>query len=213
VGCDNASISETPTPAQLKNGASGIAYRAEQLTDIVLLYRHEPPLRVSDDLVLVLSRAFTESALVNARGFARFFLKHGSKGEVNGALYGSEGPSSDLRGIARKVEKAVQAHLGHPTKGAETGEPHPGTWPVMEVAVILVGGLSEFWQRLTRTPDIEPAWFTPSPVETYNRLMQCNPLVELPTVADSSNNKLVLALTTAARSYLSGHGLLTSPSI
>jgi hypothetical protein len=194
-------VSHTLTPAQLKNGGRAIAYRAWQLANVVALNGVERILRdPAPAKVLTITNALVESALVNSRALAYFFADKSRK-NVNASMFHSpDWQDDDLVKVAAKVEKPVSRHLSLATTGAKQGEPHPGAWPLPELAVVLVRGLARFVPTLT--PERQ-AWFTtprtPSPVETAHTLIALDPLAAPTPISD---NRYVARLTRALQTYL-----------
>ncbi|MGH8951744.1 MAG: hypothetical protein ACRDX9_09990, partial [Acidimicrobiia bacterium] len=98
-----------------------------------------------------------------------------------------------------RIFGAVSTHLAHPSLGDKGEEPHPGSWPLPELATVLTGGLASFvfdGEEVTGTYD--PAWFTPSPVATYRAFNDYNAFP--PT--DVSDHPEVGALTRLLQGYL-----------
>ena len=82
------------------------------------------------------------------------------------SIYGTTA-EPELVGIARKVTPVVSRHVGH-ALGAEDGEPHLGIWPIPELAVVLVGGVTRFVENL------DPPrwrWFDPPPARYDRKLV------------------------------------------
>ena len=104
--------------------------------------------------------AVVESALSNARGLAYFFTR---PADVYTSMFIAEW-NDPVVAIAAAVEEPISRHLSHATKGVKDGEPHPGVWPVPEMAVALVGGLARFVAAL---PTEGVALFVPSPAHTF----------------------------------------------
>ena len=191
-------MASSPSRAQRRNGAQGIAYRAEQLARVAALFHHGIPFEVRDDRFVTVRNALVESALVNAQALAWFFTR---KSDVNTAMF-DRNWKDDVSTVARNVIEPVSRHLGHATTGSEEGEKHPGQWPIPELAVVLVGGLARFVEALHGSSQrYELNWFTPSPVDTYSDLMARNPLS---TATRVSVNPSVGALTEALQQHLRG---------
>jgi hypothetical protein len=192
------------TRAQLKNGAEGIAYRAEQLAGVAALFHQRIPVGVRDaGFLTTIQNALVESARVNARALAWFFTR---ESDVNTSMFPSNW-EDDVVSVARKIGPISQ-HLGHASTGSEEAEQHPGRWPIPELAVILVGGHARFVQALDRNNETyEVNWFTPSPVDTYHRDLTAVDPLSSPT--EVSDNPSVAKLTKALQHYLQGHGLQT----
>ena len=135
---------------------------------------------------------------MNARALAWFFTKEAG-GNVNASMFLPKW-EDDVVPIAAEVVHPISQHLGHAMTGAKEGEEHPGEWPLPELAVVLVGGLSRFVDALdAATENFEVNWFTPSPSDTYQQLTALN-LLSLPTTV--SRNPSVAALTKALQQYL-----------
>jgi hypothetical protein len=76
--------------------------------------------------------------------------------------------SGKVTAVTGRLFGAVSNHLAHPSLGDEGDEPHPGSWPLTEMAQALLGGLADFVHTGTDATDTyDPAWFTPSPVVTF----------------------------------------------
>ncbi len=180
-----------PTNAQLATGAHAVAYRAEQLVVcFAVLFRtgFAAPAWTRQSI----RNAVVESALSNARGLAYFFTR---SADVHTSMYIAEW-NDPVVAIAAAVEEPISRHLSHATKGAKEGEPHPGAWPVPEMAVALVGGLARFVAGLATEGG---ACFVPSPANTFAVLEAFDPLTK-PT--EVSENESVAKLTHALQKYL-----------
>lgn len=108
-----------------------------------------------------------------------------------------------------RIFGAVSNHLAHPSLGDESDEPHPGSWPLTEMAQALLGGLADFVQTgndVTNTYD--PAWFTPSPIVTF--LVYGDNLHLLPGT-EVSEHPEVGKLTEALHTYLADLGRGVTP--
>jgi hypothetical protein len=196
-------MSNAPTRAQLENGARGISYRAWQLAGVASLICREVRIGVSSERdAVTITNALVESGLVNARAVAYFFTR---PSDVHISNFGP-GWADDVIGMARKVEAPVSRHLSHATTGEKGGEVHPGAWPIVELAVVLIDGLVRFVEDLgPASPDYDVAWFQPSPVQTYSELMALDPLAN-PTQV--SNSPSVGNLTVELQQYRKDHGVL-----
>jgi hypothetical protein len=114
-----------------------------------------------------LNNALVESALVNARALGRFFS---SPGDVNFRMF-NDAWQDDVIAIAAKIDSPISRHLNHATTGSPDGEPHPGEWPIVELAVILVGGLARFVESIDpQTPCYDIEWGHQSPLVTYENV-------------------------------------------
>lgn len=153
------------TEAQLKTGAEGIAYRAVQLSGIAEMVASGVTVEGDSKAMLTVRNALVESALIHARGLARFFM---SCSDVNESMYDSDW-ENQLRSLSKVTWKHISRYLGHSMPGDPEGDPHPGEWPVVELAFVLTRGLADFTGRL-RSP-AERKWFDPSPVATHRRLV------------------------------------------
>jgi hypothetical protein len=184
------------TPAQVENGARAVAYRAEQLAGVASLRRfHAENMRAATTM----QNALVESALVNARGLAWFFTR---KSDVHTSMFLTDW-SDSVVAVARKIVPPISRHLGHVTAGAPEGEPHPGVWPIPELAVVLVGAVARFVRSLDPSSDsYELGWFRPSPIGSYDDLMAIDPLASPAAVSD---NPSVAKLTRTLRRYLEVH--------
>lgn len=135
-------------------------------------YSHALNVRALDVTQLV-SNAFVESALVHARALAYFLAETKKVAEVKAADYepytAPKGPSlvdDELAAFVRShVLGPVSNHVAHSKyAGALKNAPdqHPGSWPIPELAVVLVGGVA---QAVTRLSAEASSWFVPSPVD------------------------------------------------
>ncbi len=145
-------MAQQRTPVQLERGARAIAYRTQQLSYgvILLLDWPLPGLRVGVDNVL--KNALVESGLANARALAHFFGD--KKSDVHFTAYAPKW-SDDVTKIASEIDGPISRYLGHASYGGKKGEPHPGQWPLPEMAVILVGAGARFVDSLGS----EAGWF------------------------------------------------------
>ena len=117
---------------------------------ILLLDWPLPGLRVGVDNVL--KNALVESGLANARALAHFFGD--KKSDVHFTAYAPKW-SDDVTKIASEIDGPISRYLGHASYGGKKGEPHPGQWPLPEMAVILVGAGARFVDSLGS----EAGWF------------------------------------------------------
>ena len=186
-----------PTRQQLRNGASGIAYRAWQLAGVAELL-HGAGLRAPDPrAATTANNALIESALGNARGLAWFFTR---RSDVHFSMYDPTWSNDDIVAVAAKVEEPVSRFFSHASKGDRESDKHPGIWPVPELALVLVGSLATLVGSLNSSSDAyDLAWFSPSPAQTYRDLIALD-LLAVPTAI--SENRRVVALTRALRSFL-----------
>jgi hypothetical protein len=185
-------MTKTLTRAQLENGAHGIAYRAWSLAGVASLIRRQVQIRAEPRDRLTISNSLIASALVDARALAWFFT---DASDVNVAMFDPSW-TDDVTAVVGEIVAPVSRHLGHATTGDKAGEPHPGQWPIPELAVVLVGGLARFFEALDPSnAAYDRAWFTPSPRDTYDELMKLDPLGVRTLRSDNPNvRKLTIAL-------------------
>lgn len=191
------------TNEQLRRGACGISYRAEQLAWIVLFERMPPTTPRQHQ---AFSNARIESALVNARTLAYFLgnePKSGSDLHINHYSRELWTKPVGFDGLTKTIKKAASSHLAHASTGPKSVEPHPGQWPLHELAVVLVGALSDFVGGLVGMPSPSADLFQPAPPRTFLDLMANDPL-RVPTPV--SKHALVGALTTELQTYLGIRG-------
>jgi hypothetical protein len=192
-------MAQLPSRPQLENGANGIAYRAEQLAGIASLVLPRATFQGDPRDVTTISNALVESALVNARALGWFFTR---TSDINMAMFAPNW-TDDVVAIAGEIVTPVSRHLGHATTGDNAGEPHPGLWPITELAVVLTGGLARFVDALDpNSATYDRAWFTPSPRDTYGELMKLDVLA-VRTLR--SANPSVRELTVALQQFVDTH--------
>jgi hypothetical protein len=190
-----------PTQAQRANGAQAVAYRAEQLTLAVVLLRNSSAIQSPYPWgPAVIQNSLVESALIGARGLAEFFF---DKSNVNTSMFLAawEDPVAT---VAPQIVRPISQHLAHVTKGSKEGEPHPGAWPVTELAVTLVGGVARFVIALEANGPTTgmTEWFKPSPVSTYQVLTT----ILAPPRTAPSDNPTVARLTRTLQAHLETAG-------
>jgi hypothetical protein len=193
---DREALSARLSPEQLVRGAGGVSYRAQQLALVTMVGREQP-------LPTPLRNARIESVLVHARALAWFFLPPTNADDDNlrAAHYSAQiplpGPS--LTEVYQRIKQAASKQLAHELVGAKGREPHPGQWPLPEIAVILTRSLVGFVEALADESPERAGWFCPRPSETYNALITTNPLVP-PT--PFSEHQRVRHLTKKAQAFL-----------
>jgi hypothetical protein len=90
--------------------------------------------------------------------------------------------------------------------GDDFEDPHPGIWPIPEMAVALIEGMKDFVAYgMENAPGFDPSWFDPRPYETWVHLISTFPLM-YPTWP--SEHRLINQLTRHLHEYLQGRGLL-----
>lgn len=171
-----------PTSEQLRSGALGISYRAKQLAEVAELIHQRYRIAVPHARFLnTIPNALVESALVNARVLAYFFT---DADEVKASHFGTTWVDAEVVGLAAEVEVPISRHLSHASKGAKSGEHHPGAWPIVELAVVLVGALSRYTDGLDPESE-ESTWFVPSPTDAFGHLMAIDPLSSPTEISDN----------------------------
>ena len=113
-----------------------------------------------------------ESALAHSRALAYFLAKKPHKGDYHYSHFDSEWEIT-LEPLGRVIG-AVSEHLSHAAIGDPLGEPHPGAWPISELAVVLVGVFATFVDA--QRSALHHGWFTPDPADSYLWLMSTDPL-------------------------------------
>jgi hypothetical protein len=193
------------TTRQLETQAHALSYRAQQLAYVALLQSRGVVGRIDDAFVRgVIRNALIESALSHARALA-YFLS-GSPHDID--MHFSDFNSDWVDAVSEQTGRIiglVSEHLAHSQPGDPQGEPHPGAWPVPELAVVLVGAfasLVDAWRAESRT---DPGWFTPDPRQTYGRLQAVDVLAAPTSVSEHPD---VGKLTTELQDYLQRRGLL-----
>jgi hypothetical protein len=147
------------TAEQLQVGANGIAYRAQQLAGVAVLLRPHLTLSVETWIGQVINNALIESALVEARVLAWFFA--GKNVCTSDFLPGWKHLPTAL---TDKIIATISRHLSHAMENAAEGEPHPGEWPIAELAHVLVLSLDQFVSDLGNRESSR--WFVPEPAST-----------------------------------------------
>ena len=185
------------TEAQLRMGARRLSYRAQQLASVAI--RREFPYRLEPGVRVVVRNAFIESALAHSRAFAYFLAKRPREGDYHYSHFDPNwGVSVEPTG---RIIGSVSAHLSHAAIGDPLGEPHPGNWPISELAVVLVGVFATFVEAQRSAP--HHAWFIPDPAQSYLWLMSTQPLAR--TTVPSAHPK-VGELTRELQAYLREQG-------
>lgn len=195
------------TPDQLRVAAQNVAYRTEQLAGAALIsvngvkFTHSTPgctLSADARMINALRNAFIESALVNARSLAWFIT---DARDVTASTFLAAW-NDDVVAVAREVTGPISQHLGHITSGHVGGEPHPGHWPIVELAVVLVNALARWHRTLVQSDPIVAAHFLPTPMQSFSALITSEPLAK-PTPI--SSNPSVGKLTKRLQDYLAAH--------
>jgi hypothetical protein len=133
-----------PTLTQLQRGAEGICYRAQQLGNAALIaYTWKMPDSISKPVKEFINNCRIEAALVNARALTDFLAPRQRKQYLHHSLY-ADWESDIPADVTGRMFGSISAHLSHPSLGDKEEEPHPGHWPLLEMAVILLGGLARF---------------------------------------------------------------------
>lgn len=182
------------TRAQLDSGADAIWYRAFQLYNANYLLESVAPV-LEENPGLYIRNAAIDSALINARGLAWFLQsKTPSGGEVHASRYVD--PWSDsMPAVTSATIDSASKHVGHTKFGPKNGAPHPGAWPVRELAEVYVNALLSFVERIPKGQrDFYAPLFRASQVQDMKEYLDATrrpptPVSENPTVA-----KLTLAL-------------------
>jgi hypothetical protein len=175
-------------PARLVRGASRLSYRAQQLSGVVLL----EDIRGSARDRLTINNALVESALVNARALSYFLTArvHNPKNNLHHSDYSATAwtsQSNDIMDVAEAIIGAASEFLAHASPGdpADTEpEPHPGQWPLIEIAVVLTRAFGDFVEVLEKAHVDRAGWFCPRPTQTYGALIVTDPLVKRTPISD-----------------------------
>jgi hypothetical protein len=196
-----------PILPQLQRGAEGICYRAQQLGNAALIaYTWKMPDSISKPVKEFINNCRIEAALVNARALTDFLAPRQRKQYLHHSLY-ADWESDIPADVTGRMFGSISAHLSHPSLGDKEEEPHPGHWPLLEMAVILLGGLARFIEgsRELSSDRYDPVWFQPSPVAMDLQLRNGLPLLYPSPV---SPHKTVGGLTRALQAHLQQRGLL-----
>lgn len=164
---------------------------------------------VPGPVLSVLNNARIESALAHARALSDFLGRKPNRKGKREYLHHShfiKDWDHDVTNFVGRIFGPISEHLSHPVIGDSIDDPHPGKWPLVELAVVLVEGLKDFIaDAMDRTPTFDASWFTPRPYATYFELMYCFPL-GYPTWP--SEHRDVRRLTLELHAYLQHRGLL-----
>lgn len=201
---DERDVKRLLTQEQLRRGACGVSYRAEQLAASALLDRLPGGLTARQ--LSAISNARIESALVNGRALAYFLgspKKSGSDLNIHHYSLSAWTKPKGFDVLTKDIAKAASAHLAHASTGQKGVTPHPGQWALHELAVILVGAFADFVGALAAKNPHGADLFVPSPKLTYENLMANDPLRE-PTPV--SKHPLVGELTRSLQAYLGIRG-------
>lgn len=179
-------VSRTLSTEQLRRGAEGIAYRAEQLAYITML----PPFPRSQLALYAqaLHNARIESALVHSRALAYFLTakKHRDDdlhiSHYSRSIWREE--SSKITESAEKIISAASSTLAHASIGAEDWEPHPGAWPLLEIATVLCHGLADFVAALAPRHRDRAALFDGRPESVREALVANYPGLTFTAISD-----------------------------
>ena len=193
-----------PNDAQLEAAAGGVAYRCDQLGGIALMLGRQMRVDLAPHLPLatvrLVANALVESALVHARSPA-YFLTSPKTDEVAAKHYGATVPTNLVTLARTRMFAPISDHLAH-SKYADIRAAddliHPGSWPITELALILVGGVADVVAELDSS---SASWFTPAPSEIL-RLLHRDRGTRRTT---RSRNPDVQRLTTALQNYLDPH--------
>jgi len=195
---------------QLRNGARGIAYRAQQLTNVAILQNRVGVARIlnleslSNEghrriVVTTLSNALIESALANARTLAFFLHERRREADLHYSHFIPEW-ADDVSTVTGRAIGTISEYLSHSQVGSRDPleHVHPGEWPVGELALVLVSGVNRLVSALGSD---QQAWFEHMP-STYEGLMSA----DFRSVATQlSQNPKVRQMTEDLQSYLSDH--------
>jgi hypothetical protein len=191
--------SEPPSKAQLRKASGNLSYRSQQLAEVVSLMVTGFPALFEDDIRIVITNAFVEAALVNSRALAYFLTPSPRQRDVHFSHFAPDW-KNDVCAVAGRIVGVVSEYLAHASLGDRLDQSHPGAWPLPELALVLVGGCSDFVLSLDAScDDYEVTWFTPSPANTYRRLLD-NEAVKRQT--PRSDNPKVAELTTVLQQHL-----------
>jgi hypothetical protein len=182
---DPRDVKAVLTEEQLRRGADGIAYRAEQLTHVVRVGDFAARNAASGKAI---QNALVESALVNGRALAYFLTaaKHNDD-DLHVSHYSKtiwRDGSKKITKVAEKIIDAASHHLAHSVIGSDDWEPHPGDWPLREMAVVLGGELSDFVETLATKHLDRAMLFGSTPTDDYFALMTTRPLDRPTPVSD-----------------------------
>jgi len=178
-----------------------MSYRVEQLARVTMmlsLVRSTVPA-----YAVALNNARIESALVHGRALA-YFLRADApgKGDLHIWHYSKSAwkdGSLAITSVASKVIKQASKHLAHAAIGDQGWEPHPGAWPLPEMAMILSRGLSDFVHALEVTHPDRAALFGEQPSEAYHSLIAQVPGFGFTEISDHPE---VADLTRSLQAYI-----------
>lgn len=171
-----------PLPlARRVQGASGLAYRAQQLAHVSLLENFESATPWGWQAIV---NARIESALVNARALAYFLTsgKHNYAHNLHFSDYTDSlwhNQADDFTPTAEAIIRTASRYLAHASPGDLTDtevEPHPGQWPLTEIALVITRALSDFIEVLETKHVDRAGWFCPRPTQTYDALIATDPM-------------------------------------
>ncbi|HEY3670783.1 MAG TPA: hypothetical protein VGN51_07610 [Acidimicrobiia bacterium] len=200
-------LRRTLTIAQLRDAASGLSYRALQLTGVAgMSVTRAEYATLNSFFSQTIKNALIESSLTHARALAYFFTRQPHDVHFDD-IPSDWKPRNEFVGLAKRISSPISTGHSHSQPGSPDGDPHPGEWPTVEMAVVLVGEFARFFTLVDPTA-CDLAWFSPCPVDTYRSLMSTNPLAEFTVVSD---NEKVASLTESLRAYLRKHGPPTIP--
>lgn len=201
---DPSDVRRVLTEEQLRRGANGIAYRVEQLVYGTLALTERPKSR--DVRQLAITNALVESALVHARALSYFLTSAPHDARNLHIDYYSKTAwrdgSTAITGVAEEIISAASHHLAHSSIGGAEWEPHPGDWPLVEMAVILSRGLVDFVATLGQKYADRAALFGETPLFEYANLEAGG----LPLTTPTSDHPEIGALTTSLQAYLAPTG-------
>ena len=148
---DPADVRRVLTGEQLRRGAAGLSYRAEQLAFVTML--SPLPRAVGERGARAIWNARIESVLVHGRALS-YFLRANTpaKGDLHYTHYSKSVWSKGARRIdeiASKIIDLASTHLAHASIGKPGWEPHPGEWPLAEIAVVCCYSLRDFVLELS----------------------------------------------------------------
>ena len=207
---DPSDVRKVLTEEQLRRGAEGITYRVQQLvwgTLVLDLQPYHKQVASSQEVrVLATNNALVESGITHARSLSYFLRdKNPKRGDLHYTHYSRSvwrSSAERIDAIATQIIEQTSRRLSHTTIGGREWEPHPGDWPLPEMAVLLSRGLADFVEALGEEYPDRAALFEETPLFEYENLRLGFP----PRRTPISEHPEVGGLTKALQAYLAPTG-------
>lgn len=207
---DPSDVRKVLTEEQLRRGAEGITYRVQQLVWGTLVldlqpYHQQVP-RSQEGRVLTTNNALVESGIVHARSLAYFLRDRNPKrGDLHYTHYSKSAwrdSAERIDPIATHIIEQTSRRLSHTTIGGREWEPHPGDWPLPEMAVLLSRGLADLVEALGEKYRDRALLFGETPLFEYENIRLGLPTLRTPI----SDHPEVGNLTKALQEHLAPTG-------